>query len=179
MSNELDNPFEPKTSRNMDVVGIVERIDRYAYDICKFESATQNQITEYDMARIQQYNAALRTYVATLNDANKMDLPHSFPAMYDIRYLCEDGGIDIDEIKNKAIRDIVRLYVNCWVQWSRSESADASNGFHPADYTRFLLIMDRIDYYIQSYIEQALPLDLPESSAFEDGDYRGSTSAKR
>lgn len=164
--NELQNPWEPKSVRNMDVVGAVERFDRFAFDMAKFESAVLNEITQFDLARIQQYNTAMRTYVDTLNTAPLMDLPFSYPSMYTIVYLTEN--FEFDSVKNKALRDILRMYVNGWVQLSRSESADKSNGFLSYDVHRFHLIMDRIDFYIASYINQALPLDLPESSQYID-----------
>ena len=164
--NELSNPWEPVNVRNQDVVGAVERADRYAYDIVKFESAFINEITNFDMTRIQSYVTALRTYVNTLNEAPPTDNPHSYPGMYTIYYLTE--GLDFDTCKNKALRDIIRMLVNTWVNMSRSESADKSNGYLPFDVQRWNMHLDRIDYYIKSYIDVALPLDLPESSAFED-----------
>ena len=135
MANELDNPWEPKNIRNSDAVGAVERCDRYTYDLTKFESAIQNVITEFDMARIQSYISALRAYVNTLNSAPATDNPFSYPGMYRIEYLTEN--IDIDaEAKNKALRDIIRMLVQTWVNMSRSESADRSNGFEVFDVTR-------------------------------------------
>ena len=164
--NELGNPWEPKNVRNPDIVGAVERADKYAYDMCRFESASINEITEFDQTRILSYNNALRVYITTLNEAPPTDNPHSYPGMYNIYYLTQD--FDFDSVKNKAIRDIVRQYVNLWVNLSRSESADKSNGYLVFDFTRAMTHLDRIDYYISSYIDQALPLDLPESSTFED-----------
>lgn len=164
--NELSNPWTPTTVRNPDIVGSVERADRYAYDMAKFESASINEITDFDVIRIQSYNSALRTYITTLEQAPATDNPHSYPGMYNIYYLTQD--FDFDTVKNKAIRDIIRQYVNLWVNLSRSESADKSNGFLGFDYQRAMTHLDRIDYYISAYIQQALPLDLPESSSFED-----------
>ena len=161
-----ENVWEPDKVRNMDVVGAVERIDRTIYELMESESSMLNSLEEYDIERVLQYNAALRTYCAVINSANRMDLPHSYPGMFDIKYITKET--DYDGTKNRIIRDLVRYYANAMVQWSRSESADKSNGFYEADYTRFLLIMDRIDAYMEAYIKEATPLDLPESSAYED-----------
>lgn len=158
--------WTPDHVRNMDVVGIVERIDRTIYELMESESSNLNSFEEYDIERAVSYNSSLRTYAAVVNDANRMDLPHSYPSMYEIKYITQ--GVDYGNTKNRLVRDLVRLYSNAMVQWSRSESADKSNGFYDADYNRFILIMDRIDGYIASYIQEATPLDLPESSAFED-----------
>ena len=158
--------WEPDHVRNMDVVGIVERIDRTIYELMESESSELNSLEEYDVKRVLDYNTALRTYADVINAANRMDLPHSYPQMYAIKYITQ--GVDYNGTKNRIIRDLVRYYANAMVQWSRSESADKSNGFYDADYNRFILIMDRIDGYMESYIKEATPLDLPESSAFED-----------
>ena len=161
-----ENVWTPDHVRNMDVVGVVERIDRTIYELMECESSELNSLEEYDIQRVLDYNDALRTYTKVVNEANRMDLPHSYPRFYAIKYITQ--GVDYNGTKNRIIRDLVRLYSNGMVQWSRSESADKSNGFYDADYNRFLLIMDRIDGYMQSYIKEATPLDLPESSAFED-----------
>lgn len=166
MADVAVDPWSPTSCRNMDVVGIVERWDKYTYEIMTSMSGTLNSIDEFDLERIQSYNKALRTYASVIFKSNRMDLPHTTPNMYNIQYLTQ--GLNFDDIKNKALRDIIRLYVNGWNQWSRSESADRSNGYEEFDYNRFLLIMDRIEGFIQSYIDEALPLDLPESSTFED-----------
>ena len=161
----LTNPFEPAEVRNMDVVGIVERLDRSAFDVMEFESASLNEVTEYDLGRIRQYNAVLRTYASVINSSIDMDLPHSYPHMYQIKYITTN--LDFENVKNKVLRDVVRLYANAWVQWSRSESADRSNGWMAADYERFIIIMDRMDAYLAEYAQASLPIDLPHSTTYE------------
>jgi hypothetical protein len=158
--------YDPSTVRNMDVVGIAERIDRTMYEIATSESSTLNSLEQYDLERIEMYNAALRTYASFINSSVMMDLPHSTPTQFTIKFLTQ--GLDLDSTKNRVLRDLLRLYSSALLQWTRSESADKSNGWYPFDYDRFLLIMDRIDGYLSQYVESALPLDLPESSAFED-----------
>jgi len=159
--------YDPSSVRNMDVVGIVERIDRTQYELITSMSASLNSLDQYDLARIEVYNTSLRTYASFVNSANLMDLPHSTPTQFTIKFLTQD--LDFDAVKNRIIRDLLRLYSSALLQWSRSESADKSNGWYPFDYDRFLLIMDRIDGYLASYVASVMPLDLPESSAFEDG----------
>ena len=164
--------WTPDQVRNLDVVGVVERIDKCMYEIMESESAMLNSIEEYDLERIKSYNAALRNYTEVVYKSNRMDLPHSYPSMYQIKYLTL-GKTEYDETKNKNLRDLLRLYANAMVQWSRSESADKSNGYYDADYSRFELIMDRIDGYINAYVEESTPLDWPESSTFEDAQNNG------
>ena len=162
---ELSNPWSPNEVRNMDICGLVERIDRVIYETMTSESSALNELNEFDVQRQINYSASLRAYASTMNSASVMDLPHSYPHMYKIHYATEE--VDVEDIKNKGLRDIIRFYLNAMVQLSRSESADKSNAFHPADYTRFLLIMDRIDQYISSYLQSTLPVDFPKSSEFE------------
>jgi hypothetical protein len=158
--------WTPDAVRNMDVVGIVERIDRIIYELMESESSNLNSLEDEDMTRVTEYNSSLRTYASVVNSSTRLDLPHSYPSMYDIKYVTK--GVDYAGTKNRIIRDLVRLYSNAMVHWSRSESADKSNKFYEKDYVRFLKIMDRIDGYLTAYVAEATPLDLPESSAFED-----------
>jgi hypothetical protein len=169
MSNttQLSNPWMPNEVRNMDICGLVERIDRVIYETMTSESASLNELNSFDIQRQMDYSSTLRTYASMMNSASVMDLPHSYPHMYKIHYLTET--VDVEDIKNKGLRDIIRYYLNAMVQLSRSESADKSNAFHPADYGRFLLIMDRIDQYISAYLQATLPIDFPKSSDFEKG----------
>ena len=65
------------------------------------------------------------------------------------------------------VRDFCRLLINAQVNWSRSESADLSNGFFPADVERWTRIVSRINSYIEKYVNEATPIDMPESSTYE------------
>jgi hypothetical protein len=76
-------------------------------------------------------------------------------------------GYNYDNTKNKAIRDLTRILVAGWVAWSRSETADKSNGLYEADYNRFVATMASFDAMVQAYIKEYTPLDTPAISSYE------------
>jgi hypothetical protein len=165
MTDIAQDPWVPTNVSNMNIPGIVERMDRMTYEMLESEAAKLNDIPSFDIKRIQDQSAALQGYVKTIYESAPLDLPHSYEAMYPIHYATQ--GYDYDATKNKAIRDLARYLVNGWVQWSRSESADRSNGLYPADYNRFVALMATFDNLIDAYIKQYTPLDTPAQSQYE------------
>ena len=167
--NEVENIYEPVSCRNFDVTGAVDRLDRALYELCVAESAMTNDFNEYDRERFLANWKEVDTYVSAIQGQDRLDLPHSFPAMYHFRYVSSTTGVDWEAVKNTFVRDLARLCANSIVQWSRSESADQSNKFIPADLTRWKLIYARGVDMVEQYAKVALPGDKPESSDFEMG----------
>ena len=165
MTDVALDPWQPNSVSNMNVPGIVERCDRLVYEMLESESARLNDILEDDLTRFKENGEALILYVETIYKLKPMDLPHSYEAMYPIHYATQD--VDYDAVKCPSIRDLARLLVNAWVQWTRSETADKSNGLYEADYNRWVRIMEAYMSMIDSYIEQAHPLDTPATSSYE------------
>ena len=165
--NEVENIYEPEQVRNFDVTGAVDRIDRTLYELCTSESAMTNDFNEYDQKRFLANWKEVNTYVTAIMGQDRLDLPHSFPAMYHFRYMSKAAGLDWEAVKNPFVRDLARLSANAMVQWSRSESADQSNKFIPADLNRWTLIFNRGNDMVEQYAAVALPGDKPESSDFE------------
>lgn len=175
-ANEVENIYVPTTCRNFDVVGVVDRINRTLYELCTSESAVTNDFNEYDLNRYLTMTSEINQYVGVIQDQERLDLPHSYPAMYHFNYITKDATnpqtgepIAWERIKNSFVRDLARLMANAQVQWSRSESADASNKFIPKDVERWKLIYERSTAMVEKYAKDALPGDKPESSDYELG----------
>jgi len=165
MTDIANDPWEPKNCSNLNVPGIVERLDRTVYELLESESAHLNDMTADDLKRAQDNSTALRLYVDVIYKMKPLDLPHSFEAMYPIHYSTE--GYDYNAVKNRIIRDLSRLMVNAWVQWTRSESADRSNGLYEADYNRWIRILDAYDVMLAEYAAEGTPIDTPANSSYE------------
>ena len=165
--NEVENIYNPEECRNFDVTGVVDRLDRVLYGLCNAESATINEFTEDDIGRFRADWAEVNIYITSIMTIDRLDLPHSYPAMYHFRYVSKDAGTQWEEVKNTFVRDVARLTANAMVQWSRSESADASNKYVPADVARWTKIYNRGVQMLDTYVAEAQPGDKPESSDFE------------
>jgi hypothetical protein len=172
----MSDLYDPESCRNFDVVGVVDRLDRTLYELCTSESAVTNEYNVYDQERFVTMWGEINTYIGVIAEQERLDLPHSYPAMYHFNYLTQQATnpqtgqpINWEAIKNSFVRDLARLVANAMVQWSRSESADASNKFIPKDIERWTLIYDRGMAMITRYADEALPGDKPESSDYELG----------
>lgn len=167
--NEVGNIYDPSTCKNFDVTGCVDRLDRLLYELCTCESASTNDFMEYDQERYLTMWGEVNTYVKAIQQQKRLDLPHTFPASYTFRFYTQQAGLDWEAVKNTFVRDLCRLTASAMAQWSRSESADQSNRFIPADESRWDLIYDRGVAMVEQYAADALPGDKPESSDFELG----------
>lgn len=169
MANEVADVYDPEACKNFDVVGAVDRLDRILYELVTSESATTNDFNEFDRTRFMNNWADVNRYIKAIQAQNRLDLPHSFPAMYHFKYYTKaaEPVIDWEGVKNSFVRDLCRLVVNAFVQWSRSESADQSNRFIPADEARWDLLYSRGVTMVETYANEVLPGDRPESSDFE------------
>ena len=165
MTDIASDPWVPNSVSNLNIPGIVERCDRAVYEMLESESARLNDIVPADIERFQANGEGLRTYVDVIYSMDVLDLPHSYEAMYPIHYATQ--GVDYDGVKNKSIRDLTRLLVNAWVQWTRSESADRSNALYESDYNRWVKILDAYDGMLKAYVIEATPMDTPASSSYE------------
>jgi hypothetical protein len=159
------DPFSPSAVKNMNVVGIVEMMDAAVYEIMNSGSASLTSIELADYERIVAAAAKISNYAAVIYDGNTLDLPHSNDPAYTIEYSTE--GMDFGDMKNHGLRDIIRLYVNGWVDWSRSASADRPSNYYPADYNRFVNLMDSINNMLSAYDAGGVPQDAPAHSSYE------------
>jgi hypothetical protein len=158
------DPYSPSSVRNLQIVELCESLDKAVWEMFGSTSSSLNFINPEDMVRVIRDMAAIRTQAETTKNAPRMDLPYTSPTQYPINWTTE--GLDFNEVTNNGLRSLIRLLVNGWMQWSRSESADNSNGLSDYDYGRFLLIMDNVDAVIDGYLKATGPLDLPASSRY-------------
>lgn len=159
------DPFSPSEVKNMNVVGIVEAMDGAVYEIMNSGSASLTSTELADYNRIVDSAARISSYAAVIYEGNTLDLPHSNDPAYEIEYTTQ--GMDFADIKNHGLRDIIRLYVNGWVDWSRSASADRPSNYYAADYNRFVNLMVSINDMLAAYDVGGAPQDSPAHSSYE------------
>lgn len=159
------NPFDPSEVKNMNVVGIVEAMDAAVYEIFNSASAALTSIEAADYTRIVDAAARVSKYAEVIYAGPTLDLPHSDSPAYAIEFSTE--GLDFATMQNHALRDITRLYVNGWVSWSRSASADRASNYYEADYNRFTQLMVSITEMLKAYGDMQTPADAPAHSRYE------------
>ena len=160
-------PFSVTAIRNNDLVGAIERIDIAVAELAKSESADSGGSQIYDRQRIDQYNRVIDQYMDyVVAQTGKVDVPYTYPTYYDIEYISNTLNVDIT---NKAMRDLLRLYLQMMEQLSKCDSAGWSNGIQEFDYGRYVLLRDKIQSFLDNYVDQTNPIDMPEYNAYRDG----------
>ena len=154
-------PYAIKEVANHDVAGIVERVDEIIYEILKSQSAGLTDMRSFDRTRIDEYIALLDRYANWVVAAPDIDLPETHPRMYPIRYLSEEL---VNDVENKALRDVVRMYQALIIELTASQSAAAASGLTVHDKRRFDLLQEKVKKFMSEYVDQTHPIDMPESA---------------
>lgn len=166
-------PYSVTEVVNADVAGLAERTDEVIFEIAKSQSANLTDMRPFDRTRIDEYNSMLKRYAAWVVDAPDVDLPETHPRAYPVKYISKDIS---DDVENKSVRDLVRFYRSLITELTNSQSARLANGLTTHDKRRFDLVMEKIENFLQDYVDETQPLDMPESApssdAVESG-YRG------
>lgn len=159
-------PYTVKEVMNQDVAGLAERADEVIYEIAKSQSANLTDMRPFDRTRITEYNLMLNRYAAWIVDAPDIDLPETHPRSYPIIYISAEVDADVE---NKAIRDLVRMYRALITEMTNSQSARAANGLTLHDKRRFDLVMEKIGKFLNDYVDETQPIDMPESAPSSEG----------
>ena len=168
MSDDITTgPFSVTQIRNNDLVGAIERIDICIAELARSESADSGGAQIFDRARIDMYNQQIDEYMDyVVKVTGKVDIPHTYPTDYPIDYI--SNSLDVD-ITNKAMRDLIRLYLQMMEQLSKCGSAGWSNGIQEHDYGRYVMIRDKIASFLTDYVDVVTPVDMPEYTSYSTG----------
>jgi hypothetical protein len=166
MSDDITTgPFSVTWMKNNDLVGAVERIDICIAELARSESADSGGAQIFDRQRIDMYNKQIDEYMDyVVSVTGKVDVPHTYPTRYDISYI--SNTLEHVDITNKAMRDLIRLYLQMMEQLSKSGSASWSNGIEQHDYNRYVMIRDKIQSFLTDYVDVVTPVDMPEYTSF-------------
>ncbi len=75
--------------------------------------------------------------------------------------------INPPNVENEGVNQTIRLMTALRIELVHSQSARLAARLQPFDSARFVAIVDKIESWLADYIEQATPLDMPESSPEE------------
>lgn len=144
---------------NLDVVGIANRINRFINELQMSQSSNVSLTLEADKVRFSSYVTALRFLVGHVVAEPQLDLPETNPLFYDVR----DTPALLD-VENENVQHLSLLLKTAKDELMLSQSSRLSTGLISFDRDRFLAILDKCENYLSDYVQNATPLDLPESS---------------
>ena len=144
---------------NHDIVGIFNRVNRFIREAMKQQSSSVSQINAFDQARLKSYLSAIRFYHDHVQSAPDLDLPETSPRLYELRAIPV-----VPEMENESLADVCRLLELGRDELLNSQSARLGAKLMSFDSVRLLQIVEKCEKFMSDYVENATPLDLPESS---------------
>ncbi|RLA20985.1 MAG: hypothetical protein DRQ62_09935 [Gammaproteobacteria bacterium] len=144
---------------NHDISGFHRRFNRFITELKKSVSSSGSLVNAFDKKRLATYIAALRSYQKWVTDQPALDLPDTHPRAYEL-----DDNPEYVDLENESIVDAIRMLELARDELVRSQSSRSAAGLIEHDDVRLTAMINKIDSFLTSYIEEITPLDLPESS---------------
>lgn len=155
---------------NMDMAGVISRMRRFRYETIKAVSSGVANVSGSDVLRLKSYSSAVTQYLDWVASSPVLDLPESSPREYDMG---EPEKLDMPE--NESLVDVMRLWDVAELEVSNSQSARNATGIISHDEKRIRDIIQKMEAFIDGYIAQVQPLDLPESAPLRPNTGAGRT----
>lgn len=151
--------MEVKEVMNSDIKALHSRVNRFIEEMRDSVSSRSSLVNDFDKARLTSYLSALRFYHDYVMTQAPLDLPETHPRLYKLR---ENPAVPV--LENEMMNDIIEKFQLLRDELVNSQSARNSSGLISFDSIRFLSVVSNIETFLSTYVSQATPLDLPESS---------------
>ena len=144
---------------NHDLASLDRRLKRFRDELLNSASAGLSETSAADRTRLVSYLEAAKAYKAWCVAQPEMDLPESSPFEINMEEVSEAPEVESDDIQVIVnLIDLVRR------EMMASQSGKRSAGMMIHDSVRFDAMIEKIERFISDYMDEATPLDLPESS---------------
>lgn len=144
---------------NDDIVGIYRRFNKFIVELDKSASANVADVNDHDIKRFLSYIDNMTAYIDWVVGQPQLDLPETNPKLINL-----EAPPSIQGVENLMIRDLARLFERARDEVTNSQSARNATGLIKFDEGRIRAVLEKADNYIDSYIANVTPIDLPESS---------------
>lgn len=144
---------------NHDIAGFCRRLRRFKYEWAKSASANVAFVSDADAERLRSYLNGLIAYKAWVQTQPVLDLPETSPREID---LGEPAPLSAPE--NEAIGDVMQLWDILEHELINSQSSRMPARLISHDERRVDMLLEKMSRFLEDYIMQVQPLDLPESS---------------
>jgi hypothetical protein len=134
----------------------------FIQEVALCQSANSPEVYDTDIERWLSYVSALEKKFDWIVAQPDLDLPKISPRLYAL----EPAFVPVS-VENSMVDEVVRLFVAARDEFIQSNSNRRSTGFITHDEERVRAILEKIRTYINDYVTQVEPLDVPESSPAE------------
>lgn len=158
MATENSDLF-PAGVYNIDVTYLADKLARYAGEVQMSVSSNVAFVNEFDMARLQAYLTDIDAAIAYVLAQPQLDLPESHPMLHPIQAFPAMRDMESDEWDH-----VVRLLRSGYIELVNSQSSRLGAGLMPFDSRRVSALVAKTRQWLNDYVTQRSPMDLPETS---------------
>jgi hypothetical protein len=158
MATSSDTHFPPAVF-NLDVCYLADKVARYAAEVQLSVSSNVAFVNEFDMQRLQNYLTDIDRALAYVLDQPQLDLPESHPMLNAIQPFPDMRDLESDEWDH-----VVRLLRSGYIELVNSQSARLGAGLMPFDARRVTALVAKTRQWLNDYVAERSPMDLPETS---------------
>jgi len=144
---------------NHDIASLVRRLRRFKEEVVYSVSSGISEMGEHDLARINSYLVAAKSFKAWMVAQPILDLPETSPMEIELASMPELSTIENDDLA--LIHNLMNLTEQ---ELLSSQSARRSTGLISHDSARFDSYIIKMENFLVNYVAANAPLDLPESS---------------
>ncbi len=154
----------PMSVKNFDVVGVCDRVVRFAQEMILSTSSSYSEFTKHDRIRLESYIEAIDGYmVAFSKPEDPLDAPATSPHDYPLMDFPPEEKIN--KIDNLCVKDLVRRLRAIHVELAKSQSRKRVSGFLPFEHGRIKPLLENMQGVIDF---GATTLDMPEDTGDTD-----------
>lgn len=143
---------------NHDVAGFVRRLRRFRYEWAKSASSNVAFVSQADADRLRSYLKGLMAYKSWFQSQPVLDLPESNPRTIDL-----GEAESLPSPENEAVIDMMVLWEVLEYELVHSQSSRLSSRLIEHDEKRVDMVLEKMSRFLEDYIMQIQPVDLPES----------------
>jgi len=159
--------------QNMDIAGLIRRVRRIREEIRKSVSASLMHTTDRDQERIGSYLDAIEAYFDWMVDQPQQDFVEWHPTDIDL------GEAPLEALpENEALADMTQQFYALEEELAYCASARMHTSIMEHDERRFREITAKIRNFLEGYIANVQPLDMPESTPSRELTGKGRRTVK-
>jgi hypothetical protein len=151
----------PQTA-NHDIKALNDRLNRFIVELQQSVSANTSSMSEADTGRALSYLESIDALHDWIVSQPVLDLPETAPRVRDLM-----PEPEIADVENEEINDLVNLLVIGRDELVNSQSSRHASGLIGFDSERLRSLTTKARAFIEGYVTNIAPLDLPESSPRE------------
>lgn len=144
---------------NHDISGLYRRFNRFIMELHYSVSSGGSQVNRFDQERLMTYIDAIRAYQGWIVGQPQLDLPETHPKEYPLNPTPE-----VQDLENESIVDFIRLLEVARDEIVSSQSSRDAAGLKIFDNARLTANIDKVEAFLNQYVQEVTPLDLPETS---------------